>query len=169
MKSDLTAFYRINRNIFGVCRSNATLFRLSDTKIFLRTKPKKDWMDELDQESLRLDAADERLDNREYDLREAARVKGRALALRAVKKLDPVFGPRRLNPDDAKVLFHPVDYVVFKGMKMGRTKSILLLVRDGLNKDRLALQRSIDRVIQKGNYEWLTIRIDADGKITEHQ
>ncbi|MGH9616650.1 MAG: Holliday junction resolvase-like protein, partial [Acidobacteriaceae bacterium] len=92
---------------------------------------------------------------------------GRIHALSAVKKLDPVFGPRKLNPQDAKVLFHPVDYVIFKGMKPGPTERILFLDRNGLSKDRLALQRSIGRAVDKGNYEWLTIRVNADGKITE--
>ena len=37
----------------------------------------------------------------------------------------------KTNPDDAKVIFHPVDFVVFNGMKAGSNgdalKSIILL------------------------------------------
>ncbi len=165
MKSDLGAFYRVNRNIFGICKRNMELFRLSDAKIYLRAKPKLDWMDNVDKDRALLEAAEERLDSKESELREVARIKGRILAFRTVKALDPVFGPRRLNPDDAKVLFHPVDYVVFRGMKTGRTKSILLLDRDAPSKDRRSLQRSISRVIETGNYDWLTIRIGDGGKV----
>ena len=169
MKSDLATFYRINRSIFGVCRKNGTLFRLSDANIFVRTKPKRDWLDEINSGSERLDRVEDRLDKRESALRDVARKRGRALAMKAIKLLDPVFTPRKLNPDDAKVLFHPVDYVVFRGMKVGRIKSILLLDRDGMGKDRIALQRRIGRIVERGNYEWLTIRIDDDGNVREQE
>lgn len=34
-----------------------------------------------------------------------------------MKQVDKVIHPQKLNPDDAKVIFHPVDYAVFNGMK----------------------------------------------------
>lgn len=167
MSYNLADFYRINRNIFGICKTNGTLFRLSDVKIFLRAKPKQDWMDEIDEESVRLDAREERLQEREQEIREEARRKGRAFAFKSVKKIDPVFSPRGLDAQDAKVLFHPVDYVVFNGIKSGPLRNILLLDRQVSSSERLGLQRSIARVIEKGNYEWLTIRIRDDGRVTE--
>jgi hypothetical protein len=41
------------------------------------------------------------LDEREEEVRETARKKGRRQALSQIKRLDGVFGARRLNPDDA--------------------------------------------------------------------
>lgn len=169
MKSDLAAMYRIQRSIFGICPHSGRLFRLSDCKIFQRTKPKSDWMDGIIQASQRLDQIENTLDEREEGLREAARKKGRRLAMRAVRGIDPVFTPRKLNPDDAKVLFHPVDYVVFKGMKSGLMKRILLLDGASTSKDRIALQRSIAKAVEKENYEWLTIRVDDDGGVHERE
>lgn len=167
MKEDLVGFYRVQRNIFGVCPKSGNIFRLSDCKVFLRSKPKRDWKDELDEQSDRLDHAEERLDDKEAALREAARKKGREQATKIVKRIDPIFTPRKLNPDDAKVLFHPVDYVVFNGMKSHCMKNVLLLDRKGAAKDRTALQRSVEKVVSKGQYEWVTISIDGDGKVHE--
>jgi predicted Holliday junction resolvase-like endonuclease len=116
--------YRIQRNIFGICPHSGEILRLSDCKVFLRTQPKRDWKDELDHESDRLDRIEERLDEKEEQLRETARKKGRTQALHTIKRLDPVFTPRNLNPDDAKVLFHPVDYIVFDGMKAASMKNL---------------------------------------------
>jgi predicted Holliday junction resolvase-like endonuclease len=167
MKQELVGFYRVQRNIFGVCPKSGEIFRLSDCRVFLRTKPKRDWKDEIDRETDRLGDAEKRLDDKEEVLREAARKKGREQAIKAVKRLDPVFTPRKLNPDDAKVLFHPVDYIVFNGMKSDCMKNVLLLDRAGTTKERTALQRSIEKVVSKGQYEWVTISIDGDGQVHE--
>lgn len=167
MKTDLIGFYRVQRNIFGICPHSGQIFRLSDCKVFLRTKPKRDWKDELDGKLDRLDRAEERLDEREEHLREVARKKGRKQAFQAIKRIDPVFTPRNLNPDDAKVLFHPVDYIVFDGMKTATIKNLLLLDRAGMTRDRRALQRSIEKTVSTGSYQWVTISIDDDGKVTE--
>jgi predicted Holliday junction resolvase-like endonuclease len=169
MKADLIAFYRIQRNIFGVCPRSGTIFRLSDCKVYLRTEPTRDWMDEIERESERLDRLEGRLDECEEGLREVARKKGRSLAMQAVRALDPVFSPRKLNPDDAKVLFHPVDYVVFKGMKSGLMKTIILLDRASASGERASLQRSVERAVETASYEWLTIRIGADGVVSEEE
>jgi predicted Holliday junction resolvase-like endonuclease len=164
---ELVGFYRVQRNVFGVCPKSGNIFRLSDCKVFLRGKPKRDWKDELDHESQRLDRIEERLGEREEELREVARKKGRKQALKAVKLLDPVFTPRKLNPDDAKVLFHPVDYIVFNGMKTASIRNLLLLDRSGTTKDRRVLQRSIERTISRGHYDCVTISIDEDGTVHE--
>ena len=167
MKKELVGFYRVQRNIFGICPHSGEIFRLSDCKVFLRTKPTRDWKDELDHESDRLDGMEDRLDQKEEQLREPARKKGRIQALQMIQSLDPVFTPRNLNPDDAKVLFHPVDYVVFNGMKAASMKNLLLLDRSGTTGDRRVLQRSIEKAVSAGSYEWVTISIDDDGKVHE--
>jgi predicted Holliday junction resolvase-like endonuclease len=88
-----------------------------------------------------------------------------------IKKVDKVFVPQKLNPDDAKVIFHPVDFVVFNGMKAGSNgdalKSIILLDSEKKTTDQKRIQKSIIQSIEKENYEWLTIRVDNDGSITQ--
>lgn len=169
MKSDLVTFYRIQRNIFGVCPRSGDLFRLSDCKVYLRTRPTRDWMDDLQRQQELLTCREEKLDEREEELREAARKKGRKHAQLLVKRIDPVFSPRRLNPDDAKVLFHPIDYVVFNGMKAGVVRNLILLDRKGATKERISLQNSVEKVIERGNYEWRTLRVEDDGTVKEQE
>ncbi len=168
MSNDIIRFFAIQRSIFGLCPCCGELFRLSDTKVFLKTKPKKDWMDILRARDGRLDQVEERIDDTEESLREKARVAGRRTAQLAIRRIDPVFAPRRLNADDAKVLFHPVDYVVFRGMKdQGRIREIILLDGETTAPERMRLQKSIEKAVASGNYEWLTVRVQEDGAIAE--
>jgi predicted Holliday junction resolvase-like endonuclease len=122
-------------------------------------------MDKITLEENRLDGLEEKLDEKKKNLQERAREAGRKLAQRAVKKIDPVFTPHKLNPDDAKVIFHPIDYVVFDGMKKESIKNIILLDRQEKGADHRALQRSIEKVVERENYEWQTLRVQEDGKI----
>lgn len=168
MKQDLIAFYRVQRNIFGICPKSGEIFRLSDGKVFLKARPKRDWRDELDDELARLDREEERLNEREEKWREAARKKGRDQARKLVQCVDPVFTPRRLNPDDAKVLFHPVDYIVFNGMKADALRNLVLLDRAAIDGDRKKLQRSVEATVSRGHYEWTTFLIDDDGTVREN-
>jgi predicted Holliday junction resolvase-like endonuclease len=125
-------------------------------------------MDRVETETERLETSEERLNGIEHGLREKAREKGRRLAHRAIKRIDPVFGPRNLNADDAKVLFHPVDFVVFKGLNsQSRIKELIFLDRESNSTEARRLQRSIEKTIEQGKYEWLTIRVSDDGKIVE--
>jgi predicted Holliday junction resolvase-like endonuclease len=168
MSSDIVRFFAVQRSIFGLCPCCGELFRLSDSRVFLRTRPKKDWMDILRARDARLDGVEERIDDAEEALREKARIVGRRSARLAVRRIDPVFAPRRLNADDAKVLFHPVDYVVFRGMKeQGTIREIILLDGETRAPDRIRLQKSIERVVEMGNYEWLTVRVQEDGGVVE--
>src|SRR2546422_6483974 len=124
----------------------------------------------LDAKDARLDRVDGRIDEIEETLREKARAAGRRLAQRVIRRIDPVFAPRGLNADDAKVLFHPVDYVVFSGMKnSGTIRQILFLDRETKAPGRRSLQRSIEKVVETEKYEWLTIRVQEDGMIKDEQ
>ncbi len=164
MKSDVLDFFHLQRRIIGICPNCQDFFRLSDCQIFLKRKPVRDWMDKIELENIRLD---ELLRfEKEKELRDKARETGRCGAQEIVKKIDPIFTPRDLNPDDAKVLFHPIDYIVFNGMKeLKSIKNIILLDRQTNQADHRKVQESIEEVIKRKNYEWQTLRIQENGKI----
>ena len=125
-----------------------------------------DWKDEIEQEMERLDALQLEIGEIEGELREKAREEGRQIAEQTVSKIDPIFFPRQLNPDDAKVIFHPIDYVVFNGMKSKEPmKNIVMLDRVTEIVTHQKLQASIENTINHERYEWLTIRVEDDGKI----
>lgn len=168
MSADVVQFFRLQRHIFGVCPHSGQVFRLSDCRVYLKTKPARDWLDRIEDEAARLDKAEERLDAREEDLREQARERGRQQAQRTVRKVDRIFGPRHLNADDAKVVFHPLDYVVFDGMKKSdEVRRIVLLDQEATARERRPLQRSIEQAIDRQRYEWLTLRVGEDGTVSE--
>ncbi len=167
MNPDIFTFFDIHHQIFGICPNPgcSEFFRLSECRVFLRKKPELDWLDKIDKEQDRLDNVEQRINDKEEDLREEARARGRSLAQIAVKKIDPVFTPRNLNPDDAKVIFHPVDYVVFNGLKNGPVKNIILLDRLAKESTHRRVQESIEQVIHRGNYEWQTLRVQDNGEV----
>lgn len=170
MKPDILKFFNLQRQIFGICPHSGEFFRLSDCKVYVKTRPTRDWMDNLGLDSDRLDAVEERIEQQEASLREKAREKGRKEANRLIRKIDKVFTPRRLNPDDAKVVFHPIDYVVFNGMKNSDSiKSIVMLDRQTTSHAHRRLQNSIEQSIARGNYDWLTLRVLEDGSIKEEE
>ena len=114
-----------------------------------------------------IDKQENIIDLESEKLRESARKKGRVQANRVVRKVDPIFTPRKLNPDDSKVIFHPVDYVVFNGMKKHDIKNLVILDRKIKSPKNRGLQNSIRNSVEKENYEWLTLRVKRNGSISE--
>ena len=166
MKSEIVRFFTLQRQIFGSCPKCEEIFRLSDCQIYLKKKPVMDWMHRLNLESERLAEREAKIDEKEEEMREKAREKGRQKAKKVIKKIDRIFAPRKLNPDDSKVLFHPIDYIVFNGMKSANAiKNIVLLDRKVEGSSHRQLQRSIERAVERENYEWQTLRVLEDGKI----
>lgn len=171
MNKDLLEFFDIQNKIFGICPKSGKFFRLSECKIFLKMRPQADWMDKINRETARLDKMTERIAKQEMAMREVARAKGRKAADRQIKKLDKVFTSRQINPDDAHVIFHPVDYVVFNGLKSKpeKMKNILLLDREIKDAKARQIQKSIEKAISKGRYEWVTLRVSGKGEIIEEK
>lgn len=67
---------------------------------------------------------------------------------------------------DAKVMFHPVDFLVFDGMKVNNEiKKLVLLDREVKRKEELKIQESIQKAVSDKNFEWVTMQIQADGSI----
>lgn len=161
-------FFGTQRQIFGICPNSGEFFRLSDCKIYLKGRPTDDWMDGLDDEAQKLANYEEKILPDESKLREIAREKGRREAARIVRKADPLFAPRKLNPDDAKVIFHPVDYLVFNGMKnAAEISKLVFLDRETKSKEQRRLQNSIEKAVEKEKYDWVTLRVCEDGVVTE--
>ena len=165
MNKDLIKFFSIQRQIFGVCACCGDIFRLSDANVFIKEKPKADWMDKFAQSEARIDKQETKIDEEEAEIREIAREKGRAQALKAAKKIDTIFHPNKYNADDAKVMFHPVDFLIFNGMKENSVKNLVLFDREVKGKDEKKLQKSIEKTVEKENYEWITMQVSEDGSI----
>lgn len=170
MHQQTLLFFQYQRQIFGICTCCGDFFRLSDCKLYQEEKAPTDWLDKLEKDERKIDLAEEKLTEALEELKQAARLKGRNTANRMVKQVDKVFHPQKLNPDDAKVIFHPVDYVVFNGMKENKTEgldNIVLLDGEKRTTEGKKIQKSIMKAVDKGNYEWITLRVENDGGIKE--
>jgi predicted Holliday junction resolvase-like endonuclease len=169
-QQDILIFFEYQRQIFGICPCCGDFFRLSDSKIYKDQRKSIDWLDKLGKDEQKLDLLEEKIDEDMEFYKEQAREKGRKQATKMIKKVDKVFLPQKLNPDDAKVIFHPVDYVVFNGMKDSNVdglKNILLLDSEKRTTEAKKIQRSIMKAVDKGNYEWITLRVENDGEVKE--
>ena len=162
---DLLEFFNLSRQIFGVCPNTKTIFRLSDGHVYTKTKPMKDWMQIFDNKSSVLEDKEAKLEEERSKIKVKARIAGRKEADKIVRKIDKIFTPNKLNPDDSKVIFNPVDFVVFNGLKDDNMKNVLFYDEKKTDNNERELQRSLEKTIEKGNYEWVTIRIDNDGNI----
>ncbi len=172
MKQEIINFYSSLRQIFGICPYCECVFRLSDCKLYQRKKPAVDWKEKIDHEIARLDILEEKLEEKIELAREAAREAGRKQADKHIKKHDTIFYPLKLNPNDAKVVFHPVDFIVFNGMNNnnyggGSIKNLLLLDKNDKAGEYLNIQKSVEKAVDGGKYEWLTLRVEENGTITE--
>lgn len=164
--NDLIKYFQIQRQIYGVCPNTGNVFRLSDCQLYVKSKPVPDWMQKIEASQARIDNAASKLDLREEAIRENAREAGRKEAGKIIRKIDKIFHPLKLNPDESKVIFHPVDYIVFNGMKSSHLKNLVFLDKSRGGHDR-RLQQSIKKVVEKGSYEWITLRVTDNGSILQ--
>lgn len=171
MQKEVLDFYSSLRLIFIVCPSCGEIHRLSDCKLYQKLKPEVDWKEKLDNDIARLENLEKKLLEKIEEAREEARATGRRNANKIIKKIDPIFYPLGLDCNDCKVIFHPVDFLVFKGMnnKIGdcSVKEILFLDKNNKSGEYLLIQKSVEKAVQKENYEWLTLRVGNDGTMIE--
>lgn len=153
------------KRIYGICPCCGEPFRLSEAVLFTKTAPPKTVFEKLDDAYDRLDRQNERFEEKEEELREEARRLGQLEARRRLREIAPFFVARRIDPHDVKLLFHPVEYVVFRGMQNDRCASVDFIDHPPVNRDREKIQRSLDSAITAGNLEWQTFRIGEDGRV----
>lgn len=153
------------KRIYVICPCCGEPFRLSETTLYTKTAPPKTVFEEMDDARLRLERRIEKFDENEAAIREEARRLGQLEARRRLRVIAPFFVARKIDPQDVKLLFHPVEYVVFRGMQTDRCGSVDFIDHPPTNRERERIQRSLDSTIKAGNLEWQTFRIDDDGRV----
>ena len=153
------------RKILCVCPCCGDLVRVSDLKLKAGTGVRT-WLDEYDKKVLAMDKKEDRFDEKESELRENAREKGRKEAEKAIAAaVDPKFKALKLNPYDIKSILNPVDFVVFDGMNKDNLKNILFLSKSIRNPALNVARKQVKNTVEQKNYEWKVARIDAKGNI----
>jgi predicted Holliday junction resolvase-like endonuclease len=142
-RNPIVDFFHRLRRLFGNCPCCDTVFRLSDCNIYHQTKPEADWKNTLDKQREKLDSMEEKITEKIEAAREVAHESGRKVAKKLIKKIDPVFSPLRRDASHAKMLFHPVDLLVFKGMQNDYIKNIIFLDQFTTTPAQLQLQNSV--------------------------
>jgi predicted Holliday junction resolvase-like endonuclease len=167
MASEIGATLEQFAHILGICPNVecSALFRLSDARPYIKGRRAHTILDEIDAASERIDLAIERLEEQEMRLRAEAKKAGLKQAKHRLKKIDPIFSGSSLDPQDVKVIFNPVEYVVFDGMNRQKLKRVLMLAREPSNTKQERVLKSISDTIRKGNMSFKTMRVLEDGDL----
>lgn len=165
MSVGLSGIFSELGHILGVCPCCSEIFYLSEARPFMRGKRPRWIVDTLRTTETRLDQAAEKLDEIENALRVKAAAAGLKNAKKLLKKIDPVFSGAGYDPQDVKVIFSPVTYVVFDGMAKSKLKKITLLAKPPEDSGAERIQKSIQSAVKNGNYEFKTLHVDGEGKV----
>lgn len=160
------------QEVLGICPCCGEIFRLVEGKFIFPKKPSRssEYLKLVALES-RLSDQDEALtasENKFSDLLEEQRERltaaGRELAKRKLKKIDPIFSAKNIDPGDVKVIFNPVEYIIFHGLTSAKGVTNLEFVsRPPESKAQEKILNSVEKVIQDGNVEFETLRMNDNG------
>ena len=169
MRSDLLSSFHEFQRVLVLCPFCGEIHRLSELKLSYRGRVKRTWIDALRQKEEQMDCAEERFEEQRDEIREKAQEKGYKQVPKLLKKCTPVVCAHGYYPQDLKALFDPVDFVIFDGLKRKeKVKQVVFFDGPAHNKQRERIQKSIKRVLKKGNYRWSTVKLDENGRITVH-
>jgi predicted Holliday junction resolvase-like endonuclease len=165
MKATIGDIFGALAHLMGVCPCCGEPFHVSEARPYYEGEKRRSPLDKLRAEERRLEEAEQRLDELEWKLRERAAKAGLGAAKRLLRKIDPTFSGAGYDPQDVKVMFDPVTYIVFDGMAKGEMKEVQLLATPPQNGATALIQKSIDRAIRRGNVEFRTLRVGPDGGV----
>ncbi len=167
MANDVGAIFGQFSHIMAICPNDVCghVFPLSDARPYLDDKRPHSIFDKIEAASERLDRAIERLEERESELRAKAKALGLKSAKRRLKKIDPVFSGARIDPQDVKVIFDPVEYVIFDGMNRDRLRRVLFLAHSPSSQASERILISLEKSIRAGNVSFKTLRVLEDGRL----
>jgi len=172
MKSKSLAIFKEFQNIIVVCPECGEIHRLSELSLSYRGRARRTWLDKLSEEEGKILRAEDRFEEKRDAIRAIAQERAYRKASRQIPKLlrkcVPIIASHGYYPQDLKALFDPVDFVVFDGMNLkDQVKRVVLFDGPAHNKKREKIQKSIRKVLKKGNYNWHTIRLDDIGYIVD--
>lgn len=160
--------YQLFRRILCVCPCCNQLVRVSDLRLKARGAAPKTWLDNYEAKDQALIKKEEAFEEQEAKLREEAREKARKEAEKAFyKAICPSLRKLKLDPFDVKPIFHPIDFIVFKGMSSLRAVSdIMLLTREHNCPLIDPIREQIRKAVAQNKYEWQVARIGETGTIS---
>jgi predicted Holliday junction resolvase-like endonuclease len=168
VKNELISSFHDFQKILVICPACKQIHRLSELKLSYRGRAKRTWLDKLRDETEKVERAEEHFEEQRDEIKMKAQEKGRRQLPGLLKKCVPVICAHGYYPQDLKAIFDPIDFVIFDGMNLKeRVKRIVLFDGPAHDNKREKVQNSIKKVINKGNYEWHTVKLDDTGRIAE--
>ena len=153
------------QRIYGFCPCCGDPVRLSDLRVFVRTAPPRTPFDDMDDAFERLSRSEELFKGRERSIREVARTEGQKAMGRAVARIAPFLKTCRVEAQEVKVLFHPVDYIAFPGLVEEKCGSVDLIDSPPSSRQQEVLHRSLDETLRNGRVVWETYRVMESGRV----
>ena len=168
MDSRLTTIFSELGRILAICPDEdcGHIFYLSEARPYLKGKQPKSIVDKLRAIERLLDKQEETLQLVEDVLRERAAKAGLRTAKTLLRKIDPVFSGAGYDPQDVKVIFNPITYIVFHGLAKDRLHKVRLLATPPTDQSTERIHKSIDQTISRGSYEFKVLRVDPQGQVT---
>lgn len=166
------------QEILGICPCCGEIFRLVEAKfIFPQRRPRPcEFLDLLAVErkasiqQQQIEDAECRFEEKLESQREELKEQAKALVKKKMRRIDPTFTGRNINPQDVKAIFHPVEYVVFYGLCADDyVKTIRLVSRLPRSKSEQILAESLEATVLKGYVEFETLRLNEDGSFFVHK
>lgn len=160
------------QDVLAICPCCGEIVRLAEGKfIFPKKRPKTcEYLElvaleiKLSNEDGRLNSAEERFEEKLEGRRQALTEQGQKQAKRKLKKIDPTFSARDIDPQDVKVIFDPVEYIIFHGLNSADGVDLVEFVsRSPENKTQEGIVKSIDKTIRSGDVEFETLHMRDDG------
>ncbi len=171
METPFEAYFREQRHIFGVCPNPEcrTVARLAEIRISYREKYAKDWLDRIDDQTTSWEEKQSELKETQKELRQKHIDEARRTVLpKKLRAASPLYLKQGVEPEDIKVVLHPLDFIGFDGLITDKIlRRIVLLDSESNTTFRGQVQQSIRKVVDDAKYDWSVLRIDDDGKITQ--
>lgn len=185
----LVAFFKEQYYVFGICPCCGDIFQLSDCLITVKHKhvalPEHEDIIDLQEKNERhlekLEELEGQLDEKKYALSELKyemkaskdnaeitryKKEGRKHALNKSKKYISLFHKKNLDPRDARLIFSPIEFMVFDGLtEYKEINNLVFLSKKPDNRSKEKINESIYQVLKKGNLDFQLIRITDKGEI----
>lgn len=160
------------QEVLAICPCCGEIFRLVEGKfIFPQKRPKTcEYLElaaletKVSTEDVRLSSAEERFEEKLNGQKQQLIAQGRRQAKQKLKKIDPTFSAREIDPQDVKVIFDPVEYIIFHGLSSENGVNLVEFVsRSPESKTQEGIVQSIDKTIRNGDVEFETLHMRDDG------
>ena len=160
------------QEVLAICPCCREIFRLVEGKfIFPRKRPKTcEYLEliaregNLSDQDDRLTSAEGRFDKKLEEGRRQLTEQGRTQAKKKLKMIDPIFSAKNIDPQDVKVIFDPVEYLIFHGLNSEDGVDLVEFVsRSPSTKTQEAIVKSIDKTIRDGDVGFETLHMRDDG------